>query len=107
MVRQFCLEAGLDDERVAGVVLAVNEIATNSVRYGGGEGVLHLWSEPGALLAETRDTGSITSPLVGRELPPEDQAGGRGLWIANQICDLVQIRSSPAAGTVVRLHVLL
>jgi anti-sigma regulatory factor (Ser/Thr protein kinase) len=30
--------------------------------------------------------------------------GGYGLWLANQVCDLVQVRSSPA-GTTVRLHV--
>jgi hypothetical protein len=29
--------------------------------------------------------------------------GGFGVWLANQVCDLVQIRSV-AAGTVVRLH---
>jgi hypothetical protein len=29
--------------------------------------------------------------------------GGRGLWIVNHLCDLVQLRSSPA-GNVVRLH---
>ena len=27
-----------------------------------------------------------------------------GVWMANQLCDLVQVRSGPA-GTVVRLHV--
>jgi anti-sigma regulatory factor (Ser/Thr protein kinase) len=106
-VRNFCATAGLDGERVPGVVLAVNEIATNSIRYGGGAGTLRLWSEPGAVLCETRDSGHITHPLVGRELPPDHEAGGRGLWIANQVCDLAQIRSSPDAGTVVRLHVLL
>ncbi|HYJ77750.1 MAG TPA: sensor histidine kinase, partial [Actinomycetes bacterium] len=31
------------------------------------------------------------------------RAGGRGLWLANQLCNLVQIRSG-AAGTTVRLH---
>ena len=29
--------------------------------------------------------------------------GGRGVWMANQLCDLVQVRSSDD-GTVVRLH---
>jgi hypothetical protein len=29
--------------------------------------------------------------------------GGYGLWIANQMCELVQIRSGDG-GTVVRLH---
>ena len=31
-------------------------------------------------------------------------AGGRGLWLANRLCDLVQVRSGEQ-GTVVRLHV--
>jgi anti-sigma regulatory factor (Ser/Thr protein kinase) len=35
--------------------------------------------------------------------PPIEQYGGRGLWIVNQLCDLVQIRSAPS-GTVVRVH---
>ncbi len=30
--------------------------------------------------------------------------GGRGLWLANRLCDLVQVRSGEQ-GTVVRLHV--
>ena len=33
-------------------------------------------------------------------------ATGRGLWLANQLCNLVQIRSSPE-GTTVRLHMRL
>jgi len=32
-----------------------------------------------------------------------EQLVGRGLWLVNNLCDLVQIRSS-ASGTVVRLH---
>ena len=36
--------------------------------------------------------------------PDISQEGGRGLWLANQLCDLVKIRSGER-GTVVRLHV--
>ena len=50
------------------------------------------------------DDGVIADPLVGRQTPSPERAGGRGLWLANQLCDLVQIRSG-ASGTVVRLHV--
>jgi hypothetical protein len=32
--------------------------------------------------------------------------GGRGVWLANQLCDLVQIRSAPRS-TQVRLHITL
>jgi hypothetical protein len=35
-----------------------------------------------------------------------EQLHGRGLWVVNQVCDLVQIRSSNA-GNVVRLHMRL
>ena len=45
----------------------------------------------------------IVDPLVGRSLPPADEIGGRGLWLVNQLCDLVQMRWD-AGGTVVRVH---
>jgi anti-sigma regulatory factor (Ser/Thr protein kinase) len=99
-------ERRLDAERCAELVLAVHEVATNSLRYGGDGGLLRTWQEGGALVCEIRDEGRITEPLVGRELPAVSEEGGRGLWLANQLCDLVQIRSS-AAGTVVRLHMWL
>jgi Histidine kinase-like ATPase domain len=56
-----------------------------------------------AAICEVRDRGYLDQPLAGRESPARDAEGGRGLWLANQFCDLVQIRSSEA-GTVVRLH---
>jgi anti-sigma regulatory factor (Ser/Thr protein kinase) len=85
------------------LVLAVNEIASNSVRHGGGSGVLRVWAEPEALLCEIRDAGHMRDPMLGRIEPDDKSATSRGLWIANQFCDLVQIRSS-AAGSVVRMH---
>jgi anti-sigma regulatory factor (Ser/Thr protein kinase) len=98
--------AGLSTQRVSDLVAAVNEVATNSVRHGGGRGRLRLWREPGALVCEVRDAGHIDDPLVGRVEPRRGQVGGYGLWLANQLCDLVQIRSQPT-GTVVRLHMRL
>lgn len=84
------------------LVLAVHELATNSVMHGGGVGVLRSWSEPGALVVEINDRGVIADPLVGRDLLHDLAETGRGVWMANQLCDLVQVRSGPA-GTVVRL----
>ena len=46
----------------------------------------------------------IVEPLAGRLRPLNPARGGNGLWLANQLCDLVQVRSSEA-GTVVRLLV--
>lgn len=97
--------AGLGPGAVADLVTATSELAANSVMHGGGSGVLRLWSEDDSLLAEVEDRGRIEEPLVGRLRPDLRQEGGRGLWLANQLCDLVQIRSNPS-GTVVRLHVV-
>ena len=85
------------------MALAVTEVATNSVRYGGGQGELRAWVQDGSLVCEVSDRGHITSPLVGRVQPVLDGQGGAGLWVANQLCDLVQIFSSPR-GTTVRLY---
>ena len=94
--------AGLDPERVSELALAVHEVAANSIANGGGEGRLLVWREPEALVCEVRDAGRIADPMVGRRLPAPTGKDGRGLWLANQLCDLVQVRST-AAGAVVRM----
>jgi anti-sigma regulatory factor (Ser/Thr protein kinase) len=95
--------AGLSTERTNDLVLAVNEILSNSVRHGGGTGVLRIWQDDGSLVCEIEDGGSIGDPLADRRRPNPNQVGRRGLWMANQLCDLVQIRARPS-GSVVRLH---
>jgi anti-sigma regulatory factor (Ser/Thr protein kinase) len=95
--------ASLGEARGDDLVLAINEVATNSVRHGGGHGTLRAWQERDVLLCEVRDEGLITDPLAGRRRPTAAQVGGYGLWLANQVCDLVQVRSD-ARGTVVRVH---
>jgi anti-sigma regulatory factor (Ser/Thr protein kinase) len=96
--------AGLGAPRQADVEVAVNELTTNSVRHGGGAGAVRIWSELAVLVCEVSDAGWITDPLVGRRRPMPSQRSGRGLWIVNQLCDLVQIRSGPN-GTTVRMSV--
>lgn len=107
IVADWASAAGLEPMRVKDLVLALNELACNSIQYGGGDGVLRLWEEGGVLVAEVRDRGVIRDPLVGRRRPTGDAQGGAGLWIVNQVCDLVQIRSVPGTGVTVRVHVRL
>ena len=106
VVGEQALVAGIDAERAADLVVAVNEIATNSLRHGGGAGRLRVWRDEPWFVCEVRDRGLIDEPLAGRRVPPADSEGGRGLWMANQLCDLVQLEST-AAGTAVRLHIRL
>jgi anti-sigma regulatory factor (Ser/Thr protein kinase) len=103
MVSWRAASAGMSADRTGDLILAVDELATNSVRHGGGQGVLRIWDDDRALICEVRDRGRIDEPLVGRRFPSTDQAGGFGVWLVNQLCDLVQMRSL-AGGNVVRLH---
>jgi anti-sigma regulatory factor (Ser/Thr protein kinase) len=96
--------ARLEPSRAADLVLAVNEAAANSVRHGGGNGVLRMWEDDGALICEVRDRGVVVDPLVGRSRPAPHESSGWGVYIAHQLCDLVQLRSD-RWGTAVRLYV--
>jgi anti-sigma regulatory factor (Ser/Thr protein kinase) len=97
-------DAGIEDIRRDDLLLAVNELATNSVRHGGGRGVLRAWSEVDTIVCEVRDSGRISEPLTGRVRPPAGRLNGYGLWLVNQVCDLVQVRVGDT-GTVVRMRV--
>lgn len=106
LVSRQAAAAGLGPGRAADLVLAVDEVATNSLRHGGGRGTLRVWPEDGALVCEVRDAGRLQDPMAGRERPTSERDGGRGLWMVNQLCDLVQLRSFPD-GAAVRLHMYL
>lgn len=101
-VAHYARSCGLSPERVEALELAASELATNSLRHGGGTGTVSMWLEPTAVVVEFSDSGILTDPLVGRSRPSLDQESGRGLYLVNQLCDLVQVRSSPA-GTTIRI----
>lgn len=106
VVARHAAGAGLDRTRTQDLVLAVHEVASNSLRHAGGRGSLRMWCDADGLACEIRDAGKIEDPLVGRERPSPSQPNGRGLWLANQLCDLVQLRSF-SSGTAVRLRMSL
>jgi anti-sigma regulatory factor (Ser/Thr protein kinase) len=106
MVASFASGRGMAQEAVDGLVLAMREIAANSVRHAGGTGRLRVWMDDDSLVCELSDAGRIREPMVGRLRPRPESESGRGVWIANQLCDLVQIRSLDQ-GTVIRLHMAL
>jgi anti-sigma regulatory factor (Ser/Thr protein kinase) len=110
LVRQFVAahsrRAGLAAERATDLVMAVSELAANTFRHTAGGGTVTVWHTSAEVLCQVQDSGVITDPLAGHRIPPGDLAGGQGLWLVNQLCDLVQRRTGNA-GTVTRLHVRL
>ncbi|MDA5279756.1 sensor histidine kinase [Streptomyces sp. NPDC054904] len=103
-VSQCASDAGVPHDRLSKLAVAVTEIATNSIRHGGGGGTLRTWTQDATFLCEFRDSGYISDVMAGRSRPDAHQLGGRGLWLAHQLCDLVEIRSTRDQGTTVRLH---
>lgn len=99
--------AGVARERIADVTVAAHEVAANACMHGGGDAVMRVWAESDRFCCEVADHGAgMDDPLAGLLAPPVTQPSGRGLWLARQLCDLVQLRTG-AAGTTVRLQVAL
>ena len=98
--------AGLPESRVVDLVIAVSELAANTVRHARSSGSLEIWQAAGEIVCEIRDAGVITDPLAGSGPPPPDASGGHGLWLVHQVCDRVELHSD-SGGTVIRLHMTL
>jgi anti-sigma regulatory factor (Ser/Thr protein kinase) len=102
-VRDLAGAAGLGEPRLTDLVIAVGELAANTLRHTSGPGSVQVWTQPGEVICEIRDSGHIKDVLAGRRRPPADANGGQGLRVVNQVCDLVEMRTGPA-GTAFRLH---
>jgi len=105
-VATVATDGGLRTERVADFVLAVNEIASNSVEHGPGSGTLRMWVTDGQVVAEVHDAGRLRVPFPGLVAPPPTGARGRGLWLASELSDVLQVWSD-AGGTVIRVTMTL
>ena len=98
--------AGLTEGRANDLVLAVSEVAANTLRHTQSAGTLTMWHDENEIVCEIRDGGTIADPLVGTRRPAPDALGGHGLWLVRQVCDLVELNSD-ASGTTVRMHMAL
>jgi anti-sigma regulatory factor (Ser/Thr protein kinase) len=103
LVTSYGTALGMAAERITNLVIAAGEITANTLRHTGAGGTFWLWHTGEEIICQVQDQGWISDPLAGRRRrSPEDS--GHGLWVVNQVCDLVEIRTSEAAGTVIRLH---
>ncbi|GIF41759.1 ATP-binding protein [Actinoplanes xinjiangensis] len=93
-------------EALADLVLAVIEVATNGLRHGGPPVRVRAWRQGGTLVVQCDDGGACLIPADAgyrRPDPVAPAAGGRGLWLARQLADVVTVSSQPGR-TSVRLH---
>jgi anti-sigma regulatory factor (Ser/Thr protein kinase) len=97
---------GLDEQRVADLVLVAHELASNAVRHGGATpehpGRLRLWLQGPYVVCEVSDNGpGLRGPgTAGLRAAHPSAASGRGLWIVRRVADQTDIATGPT-GTVV------
>jgi hypothetical protein len=99
-VRRLGDTASLAPARAQALADGVGQVAEDAVRPAGGSGSLRTWVLGEAVVCEIDYGGPLEDRLAGRRAPAEGP--GRGLWLANQLCDLVQVRSL-AHGCTVRI----
>lgn len=97
---------GMAAEAITNLVIAVGEITANTLRHTSAGGTLWVWHTDEEIICQVQDQGWITDPLAGRRRRSPD-VSGHGLWVVNQVCDLVEIRTSQDSGTIIRLHMRL
>lgn len=106
-VSQQATQVSLPAARTQELILAVHELASNTLLHGGGPGTLRTWHDPGAgtLICEVSGPGHLTEPLAGQHPPTAGprRGHGHGLYLINQLCDLTETRTGPG-GTTTRLH---
>jgi anti-sigma regulatory factor (Ser/Thr protein kinase) len=106
VVYRYAREAGLPEQRAIDLVLAVSEVAANTIRHAKSAGSLKIWYDSEEIVCQLEDDGLISDPLAGQRQPSLDAMGGHGLWIVRQVCDQVDMHSDET-GTTIRLHMKL
>ncbi|WP_229068866.1 ATP-binding protein [Actinoplanes sp. DH11] len=99
--RQHAQDLGLGPDDVESLVIAVSELATNTLQHTSGGGRVRIWAEHGQVVCDVVDGGPLRS--LGRQMPAADAVRGRGLAIVERLCDQVDAIAGPD-GTAVRLR---
>jgi anti-sigma regulatory factor (Ser/Thr protein kinase) len=103
-VNAWAFSAGFDEAMAGDVVVAVSEIIANAFVHGSAPVRLRCWRDGGTLVAQVDDAGGAPIPSEAGYIPPDNiSPGGRGLWLARQLADVV-LTSSQNGVTSVRLH---
>ncbi len=98
---------GLPAAAIEFLLVAVDEILANALLHGAPPRRLAAYREGAFVVCHVEDGGSGPPSLVRTYLPPDpDSSRGRGLWLAREACDSVEVASDPD-GTHVRLLVAL
>jgi anti-sigma regulatory factor (Ser/Thr protein kinase) len=100
LVGQYARDAGLSETRVIDLVIAVSEVAANTVRHARSAGTLDVWQDGREIICRIKDSGFIRDPLAGQRMPAPGALSGYGLWLVHQVCDEVSVQSGETGTTI-------
>ncbi len=104
----LAVECGMDADRAEELVLAANEVVTNSVLHGAPPIAARCWVADGDFVCEVCDGGpGVPDPFAGWTLPEPGAPGGWGLALARRICDALEVAGGNGDGSRVRLYAAL
>jgi anti-sigma regulatory factor (Ser/Thr protein kinase) len=90
--------------RRSDLVFAINEAASNAVKHGNETCMTRIWHDGDEIVTEVSSPSGVDDVMAGRRRPGADALEGRGLWLINQLCDLVEMRSG-TSGMTLRMHI--
>ena len=102
-VRRWAEGSGLSSQRSGRLATAIRAISQVCANRPGRSEVLQMWQDGSTLICQMHDPGRVQDPMIGRRPESQETSRGRALRLANELCDLVQVRSG-ASGTTVRVH---
>ena len=112
VVRAYALRAGLPQQHVDDIVIAVHEMAANAVFHGGGAGRLCMWRTQRELRcliedgAASRDDPAAADVVTGQEVNRATGPGqwprepGHGLWLAAKVASRMTAVTGPRGSRV-------
>lgn len=100
VVATYAQDNGLGGRRVQDLVLALTELASNSIEHAHSAATVLFGRIGDRLVCQVRDSGHIGDPMAGRRPVPPSQLRGRGLLLVNELADLARVHTTQAGTTV-------
>lgn len=78
------------------LVVVTSELVANSLKATADEISVAVWESDDGVAVQVDDDGQgINDPFAGYHRPVREATSGRGLWMARQLCDVIEISSRP------------
>jgi anti-sigma regulatory factor (Ser/Thr protein kinase) len=116
-VLAYATAQGMPSDRAVDVMLAVHELAANSVRHGAGHGRVMMRVSDGTLRCEVSDPGPASrdghsldgaGPRASRApgSAPWPLRQGHGLWLVSEAADQLAVSSGPEGSLITAVFAL-